>query len=176
MSLDKEISFTINGTKQTVAIPVSMNAVTLIRDVLKLSGTKIGCGEGECGACTILVDGESVNSCLMFAVEFDGREITTVEGIQQADGQLSDLQDNFVQQWATQCGFCTPGMIMQGTYMVNKNEAMTREEIARGIEGNICRCTGYKKILDALETTITDNVAKNNVAKHQETNIEKSHD
>jgi len=167
MSLAKEIKFTINGTKQVVTIPVSMNAVTLIRDVLKLSGTKIGCGEGECGACTILVDGVSVNSCLMFAVEFDGREITTVEGIQKDDGTLSDLQDNFVKQWATQCGFCTPGMIMQGTYMANKNQPMSREEIARGIEGNICRCTGYKKIIDAMDTTINANV---------KTNVEKSHD
>jgi len=153
MSLDKKIKFTINGTKQELAIPVSMNAVTLIRDVLKLSGTKIGCGEGECGACTILVDGVSVNSCLMFAVEFDGRDITTIEGIQDGD-KLSDLQQNFVGEWATQCGFCTPGMIMQGTYMVNKNEKMSRDEIKRGIEGNICRCTGYKKIIDAMEKTI----------------------
>jgi len=154
MSLAKEIKFTINGTKEIVNIPVSMNAVTLIRDVLKLSGTKIGCGEGECGACTILVDGESVNSCLMFAVEFDGREITTVEGIQNDDGSLSNLQQSFVNEWATQCGFCTPGMIMQGTYMAKNNESMTREEIARGIEGNICRCTGYKKIIDAMDTAI----------------------
>jgi len=153
MSLDKKIKFTINGTKQELAIPVSMNAVTLIRDVLKLSGTKIGCGEGECGACTILVDGVSVNSCLMFAVEFDGRDITTIEGIQDGD-KLSDLQQNFVGEWATQCGFCTPGMIMQRTYMVNKNEKMSRDEIKRGIEGNICRCTGYKKIIDAMEKTI----------------------
>ncbi len=167
MSLSKEIKFTINGKNEVVTIPVSMNAVTLIRDVLKLSGTKIGCGEGECGACTILVDGESVNSCLMFAVEFDGREITTVEGIQHKDGQLSDLQDNFVKEWATQCGFCTPGMIMQGTYMVNKKQPMTREEVARGIEGNICRCTGYKKIIDAIETTVNANV---------ESTCENSHD
>lgn len=156
MSLDKQITFTINGSKQEVTIPVTMNAITLIRDVLKLSGTKLGCGEGECGACTILVDGISVNSCLMFAVEFDGREIITVEGIQE-EQQLSDLQDNFVKHWATQCGFCTPGMIMQGTYLVNKKEKMSREQIKRGIEGNICRCTGYKKIVDALETTIENN-------------------
>ncbi len=157
MSLAKEIKFTINGMQQVVSIPVSMNAITLIRDVLKMSGTKLGCGEGECGACTILVDGQSVNSCLMFAVEFDGRDITTVEGIQQKDGQLSPLQHNFVQQWATQCGFCTPGMIMQGTYLVNKKQPMSRDEIKRGLEGNICRCTGYKKIIDAMETTIENN-------------------
>ncbi len=166
MSLSKEIKFTINGKQEVVTIPVSMNAVTLIRDVLKLSGTKIGCGEGECGACTVLVDGESVNSCLMFAVEFDGREITTVEGIQQTDGQLSNLQDNFVKEWATQCGFCTLGMIMQGTYMVNKNEPMTREEIASGIEGNICRCTGYKKIIDAIETTVNANAGSSSEKSH----------
>ncbi len=153
MSLSKQIKFTINGTRQEVDIPVSMNAITMIRDVLKLSGTKLGCGEGECGACTIIVDGQSVNSCLMFAVEFDGRDITTIEGIQEGD-QLSDLQNNFVGEWATQCGFCTPGMIMQGTYLVNKNEKLSRDEIKRGIEGNICRCTGYKKIIDAMEKTI----------------------
>ncbi len=149
MSLEKEIRFVLNGTPTTVAVPVTMNALGMIRDRLKLTGTKSGCEEGECGACTILVDGTSVNACLMFAVDCDGRELVTIEGIRTADG-LSPLQQLFVEEWAIQCGFCTPGMVMQGTYLLSQNPEMSVEEIKRGIEGNLCRCTGYKKVIDAI--------------------------
>lgn len=149
MSLEKEIRFVLNGTPTTAAVPVTMSALGMIRDRLKLTGTKSGCEEGECGACTILVDGTSVNACLMFAVDCDGRELVTIEGIRTADG-LSPLQQLFVEDWAVQCGFCTPGMVMQGTYLLSQNPEMSVDEIKRGIEGNLCRCTGYKKVIDAI--------------------------
>lgn len=149
MSLEKEIRFVLNGKPKSAAVPVTMSALAMIRDRLKLTGTKSGCEEGECGACTILVDGTSVNACLMFAVDCDGRELVTIEGIRTADG-LSPLQQLFVEDWAVQCGFCTPGMVMQGTYLLSQNPEMSVEEIQRGIEGNLCRCTGYKKVIDAI--------------------------
>ncbi len=153
MSLEQEIKFVLNGKPTAVTVPVTMSTLEMIRDTLKLTGTKCGCEEGECGACTILVDGISVSSCLMFAVDCDGRELTTIEGLQTKEG-LSELQKAFVEQGAVQCGFCIPGMIMQGTYLLNHNPEMTVEEIKRGIEGNLCRCTGYKKVIDAIAVTL----------------------
>ncbi len=149
MSLEKEIRFFLNRNLTTLAVPVTMSTLDMIRDRLKLTGTKSGCEEGECGACTILVDGVSVNACLMFAVDCDGCELVTIEGVRTADG-LSPLQQLFVAEWAVQCGFCTPGMVMQGTYLLSRNEEMSVDDIKRGIEGNLCRCTGYKKVVDAI--------------------------
>jgi len=154
-SVQHEINFTLNGKPVTVSVPLHWNALTLLRERLDLTGTKYGCGEGECGACTILVDGISVNSCLMFAVDCDGREITTIEGIATEAG-LNMLQGQFVKQWAVQCGFCSPGMIMQGMYLIKNNPRMSKDEIKRGIEGNLCRCTGYSKIIDAIAETLHD--------------------
>jgi carbon-monoxide dehydrogenase small subunit len=153
MSAKQEISFTLNGRPVRAEVPLEMSTIAMLRDVFKLLGTKLGCGEGECGACTILVDGVSANSCLMFAVDCDGREITTIEGVQTEAG-LSILQEEFVKHGAVQCGFCTPGMIMQGTYLLRQNPAMTLDEIKRGIEGNICRCTGYRKVIDAIASAL----------------------
>ena len=153
MSLEQEIKFVLNGKPTAVMAPVTMSTLEMIRDKLKLTGTKCGCEEGECGACTILVDGISVSSCLMFAVDCDGRELTTIEGLQTKEG-LSALQQAFVDEGAVQCGFCIPGMIMQGTYLLNHNPQMTVEEIKRGIEGNLCRCTGYKKVIDAIAVAL----------------------
>jgi len=153
MSVKQAISFTLNGSAVHVDVPVDMDTLTMIRDVLGLTGTKLGCGEGECGACTILVDGASVNACLMFAVDCDGREITTIEGLRTAEG-LDVLQRAFVEHGAVQCGFCTPGLVMQGTYLLGRNPAMTVEDIKRGIEGNLCRCTGYKKVIDAIASAV----------------------
>jgi carbon-monoxide dehydrogenase small subunit len=153
MSARQEISFSLNGRPVRVEVPLEMSTLSMLRDELKLTGTKLGCGEGECGACTILVDGISTNSCLMFAVDCDGREITTIEGVQTEAG-LSILQEEFVKRGAVQCGFCTPGMIMQGTYLLRQNPAMTVDEIKRGIEGNICRCTGYQKVIDAIASAL----------------------
>ncbi len=153
MSLEKEISFTLNDRPVTVRVPVQMDTLTMIRDVLKLTGTKYGCGEGECGACTILVDSAAVNSCLMFAVDCEGRELTTIEGVRTAAG-LAILQEEFVKKGAVQCGFCTPGMIMQGTYLLRRHPDLDVEGIKRGIEGNLCRCTGYTKIIDAIASAL----------------------
>lgn len=148
-SITHEINFSLNGKEVSAKVPVHWNTLSMLRDSFHLTGSKLGCGEGECGACTILVDGKSVNSCLMFAVDCEGRDILTIEGVATEAG-LSLLQNEFVQQWAVQCGFCSPGMIMQGMYLIKKNPRMNRDEIKRGLEGNLCRCTGYKKIIDAI--------------------------
>jgi carbon-monoxide dehydrogenase small subunit len=149
MSLQQEIEFTLNGVPTRVRVPVHMSALDMIRGVVGLTGTKYGCGEGECGACTILLDGVSVNSCLLFAVDCDGRNLTTIEGL--ADDPIGQkLEKAFVEAGAVQCGFCTPGMVMQSRELLAKNPHPTREEIQRGIEGNLCRCTGYVKIVDAV--------------------------
>jgi carbon-monoxide dehydrogenase small subunit len=149
MSLTVEISFTLNGSPAKVSVPASMTTLAMLRDVMNATGTKYGCGEGECGACTILVDGVSVNSCLMFAVECDGRTITTVEGV-AADAANDPLRDSLVEHGGVQCGFCTPGMVVQSKWLLEKHKHPTRHQIERGLEGNICRCTGYKKIVDAV--------------------------
>ncbi len=153
MSVEQEIRFVLNGKPTRIAVPVTLSTLEMIRDRLKLTGTKCGCEEGECGACTVLLDGISFNSCLLFAVECDGRELTTIEGLQTKKG-LSELQQAFVEQGAVQCGYCIPVMIMQGTYLLNKKPDMTEEEIKRGIEGNLCRCTGYKKVIDAIASAL----------------------
>ncbi len=153
MSFKQEISFTLNGVTTAVSIPVHMTTLTMLREVLQLTGTKLGCGEGECGSCTILVDKVATNSCIMFAVDCDGRDISTIEGVQTAQG-LDLLQQEMVAHGAVQCGFCTPGMVMQGTAMLRENPEMTEDEIKSGLEGNLCRCTGYKKVIDAFASAL----------------------
>ena len=144
------IDFTLNGVPTRVTVPLRMSALEMIRNVTGLTGTKYGCGEGECGACTILLDGVSLNSCLLFAVECDGRQVTTVEGL--ADDPLGRrIGKAFVDAGAVQCGFCTPGMVVQARRLLEKNPRPSREDIQRGLEGNLCRCTGYVKIIDAIE-------------------------
>ena len=149
MSLKREIRFNLNGAPTVVEVPVTMNALTMLREELDLTGTKYGCGEGECGACTILVDGESVNACLMFAVDCDGREVATIEGIAD-DPDCDALRQAYVKYGAVQCGFCTPGMVVQSKAILDSNPHPDRSQIQRGLEGNLCRCTGYKKIIDAV--------------------------
>lgn len=149
MSLTHEIAFTLNGIARRAAVPVTMSALEMLRDVLRLTGTKYGCGEGECGACTILVDGLSMNACLMFAVDCDGRTVQTIEGI-AADPASQPLRDALVREGGVQCGFCTPGMVVQATHVLAKHPGANRDTVARGLEGNLCRCTGYKKIVDAV--------------------------
>jgi carbon-monoxide dehydrogenase small subunit len=143
------IAFTLNGSPKRLAVPLGMSALDAIRDVLGLTGTKYGCGEGECGACTIVIDGVSVNSCLAFAVDLDGRKVTTVEGV-AADPALAKLRDALVEAGGVQCGFCTPGIVVQAKYLIDNGLAGSRAAIKRGLEGNLCRCTGYKKIIDAV--------------------------
>jgi carbon-monoxide dehydrogenase small subunit len=151
MPLDHEIEFTLNGAPRRVAVATDMSALTMLRETLGLSGTKYGCGEGECGACTVLLDGRPVNSCLLFAVDCDGRELVTIEGL-AADPMAERVQRAFVEHGAVQCGFCTPGLVMQAKSLVERHPGADRDAIARGIEGNLCRCTGYRKIIDAIES------------------------
>jgi carbon-monoxide dehydrogenase small subunit len=153
MSLNKEINFRLNGRPVSVTVPVTMNTLSMLRDVLDLTGTKYACGEGECGACTIRLDGITINSCLMYAVDCDGRELATIEGL-KTEKALHPMQKAFVDHGAIQCGFCMPGMIMQADYLVENNPGLNREEIQRGLEGNVCRCTGYTKVLDAVTAVV----------------------
>lgn len=144
------INFTINGENQQLDIPAGMTALELIRDKLELKGTKEGCGIGECGACTIIVDGRAVNACLMFAAQLDGREISTVESLDQAD-ELDPIQEAFAKQHAVQCGFCTPGLLMSTHALLTEKSNPDRSEIVKAISGNLCRCTGYHSIIAAIE-------------------------
>ena len=149
MSLKHDIEFTLNGVQRRVSVDLAMNALAMLRDVIGLTGTKYGCGEGECGACTIQVDGVSLNSCLMFAVDCHGRNVTTIEGLAN-DSKADALRAAFVEHGAVQCGFCTPGLIMQADHLMHKHPHADAQSVKRGIEGNLCRCTGYKKIVDAI--------------------------
>ncbi len=144
-----ELDFTVNGEPVSVTVPPVRTAAEVLREELGLTGTKIGCGEGECGACTILLDGEAVTSCLLPAARLRGREVTTIEGLAGPDGALHPVQQAFVDCGAVQCGFCTPGMVMRTVAFLRENPDPTDREIARSIEGNLCRCTGYVKIPEA---------------------------
>jgi len=149
MSANCDIAFTLNGVKRELTVPAQMSALEMLRDRLGLTGTKYGCGEGECGACTILVDGSTVNSCLMFAADCDGRELVTIEGVAVSEAG-ERLRDAFVANGAVQCGFCTPGLMVQATHLIEHHPDADEAAIRRGIEGNLCRCTGYRKIIDAI--------------------------
>lgn len=144
------ICVTINGETKELDISPGISALELIRDVLELKGTKEGCGIGECGACTIVVDGRAVNACLMFAAQLDGRDILTVEGLGQT-GELHPIQEAFAAQHAVQCGFCTPGLLMSTHALLKDNPYPDRQEIMKAISGNLCRCTGYQSIIAGIE-------------------------
>ncbi|MEW6229384.1 MAG: (2Fe-2S)-binding protein [Bacillota bacterium] len=144
------VSVFVNGERVEREVPASRTLLEFIREDLGLTGTKEGCGKGECGACTVLLDGAPVNSCLVLAYQADGRSVTTIEGLAQ-DGSLHPIQEAFVTEGAVQCGFCTPGMILAAKALLDANPAPSREEIRRGISGNLCRCTGYAKIIKAIE-------------------------
>ncbi|MGB9660510.1 MAG: (2Fe-2S)-binding protein [Moorellaceae bacterium] len=140
----------VNGRPISVSISPTLRLLDVLRDVLRLTGTKEGCGEGECGACSVIMDGELVNSCLVMAPQAQGKEIITIEGLAE-NGELHPLQEAFLAAGAVQCGFCTPGMILAAKALLDKNPEPTRQEIATAISGNLCRCTGYTKILEAVE-------------------------
>jgi len=144
-----EIRFTVNGQSEHATVPATMTLLDLLRDRLALTGTKEGCGIGECGACTVLLDGNPITSCLMLAVEADGRNIETIEG-EAIGGELSVLQQAFIDEGAIQCGFCTPGMIMSARGLLNRTPNPSDEEIIEAIAGNLCRCTGYEAIVAAV--------------------------
>jgi len=144
------VSFRINGEPQTLTVAATTTLLEVIRDRLHLTGTKEGCGIGECGACTVLLDGAPVTSCLILAAEVDGASIETIEG-EAKNGRLSELQQAFIDAGAVQCGFCTPGMIMSARGLLRRNPDPSEEEIVEAISGNLCRCTGYAAIVDAIK-------------------------
>ena len=145
------ITVTVNGKAEYLAVPSHMTLLEMLREQLTLTGTKNGCSAGECGACTVLVDGEPVNSCMMLAVEADGCEITTVEGLAGEDGQLTWLQEAFVDLNAVQCGFCTSGMLLSAHALLQRRPHPTEGEIREALVGNLCRCTGYLRIVKAVQ-------------------------
>jgi aerobic carbon-monoxide dehydrogenase small subunit len=144
-----EISFVVNGKSETVRVPAMERLLDVLRNNLGLTGTKEGCGEGECGSCSILLDGMLVNSCLIPALQADGAKIVTIEGL-AADGRLQSLQQAFLDCGGAQCGICTPGMILASLHLLKKKPQPTLEEIREGLSGNLCRCTGYMQIFDAV--------------------------
>jgi len=144
------VSFILNGERKDVEVSPEMTLLELLRKVLGLTGTKEGCGEGECGACTVLLDGRPVYSCLLLAAQVDGREVETIEGV-GTEEEPHPLQQAFVRKGAVQCGFCTPGMIMTAKALLEENPRATRSEIREAIVGNLCRCTGYWQIIEAIE-------------------------
>ena len=143
------ISLIVNGTEEQIQVPSNMTLLHALRDKLGFTGTKNGCEAGECGACTVLVDGEPMNSCLVLAVELNGREITTVEGLVE-NGKLTPLQQAFSDLNAVQCGYCTPGMLMSATALLRRNPHPSETDIQEALVGNLCRCTGYQRIIDAV--------------------------
>jgi carbon-monoxide dehydrogenase small subunit len=143
------INFTLNGRPVSVEAPATVNLLTLLRDYLNVTSVKFGCEQGNCGACTIIIDGEAVNSCLVLAQTVHGREVVTVEGIGTQE-ELHPLQTAFTEYYAAQCGFCTPGMLMASKSLLDHNPHPTRDEVVDGIVGNVCRCTGYNKIIEAV--------------------------
>jgi carbon-monoxide dehydrogenase small subunit len=145
----KEISFTLNGKPYTLSVKPWKTLLELIREDLSFTGTKEGCGHGECGSCTVIMGGKTVNSCLVPALEADDQEIITIEGLFDGD-TLHPIQEAFVQQAGMQCGFCTPGMIMSAKALLDKKPNPSEEEIREGIAGNFCRCTGYTKIIESI--------------------------
>jgi len=153
-----EISFSINGKREHRSIRSSMLLIDLIRDHLGLTGTKPGCLEGECGACSVLVDGAAINSCLYLALNVDGKEVTTIEGL-SLHGKMDAVQEAMIRHGSIQCGFCSPGMAISIKSLKNRykltGKKPSREEIKKGLEGNLCRCTGYVKIIDAAEDILS---------------------
>ena len=144
-----DVAFTVNGETVHLSVSPDTSLVDALRDDLELTGTKQGCGEGECGACSVLLNGKVVNSCLVLAAECAGSEVLTIEGLGRS-GKLHPIQEAFVQNGAVQCGFCTPGMIMAAYALLQENPSPSEAAVRRALEGNLCRCTGYRKIIDAV--------------------------
>ena len=149
--MKKRISFVLNGEPAEVEIEPHLTLLQLLRNNLELLGTKEGCGMGECGACTVILDGKTVNSCIFPALEVEGKSITTIEGLADVQGSLHPIQKAFIEYGAIQCGFCTPGMVLSAKALLEENPKPTAEEIRNGIAGNICRCTGYLQIIQAIK-------------------------
>ena len=150
MTETHSIQVTVNGEREWLDVPANLTLLNLLREKLALTGAKNGCAAGECGACTVMMDGEPVNSCMVLAVEADGREILTVEGLSR-DGQLDALQQAFVDEGGVQCGFCTPGMLISARALLNRCPDPSEDEIREALVGNLCRCTGYTRIVAAVQ-------------------------
>ncbi len=148
--MKKEITMTVNGDIYRLAVDPWRTLNEVLRNDLNLTGTKLGCGTGDCGACTVLVDGRTVSSCLTLAVEVDGKEVTTIEGLAPSGEELHPIQKAFIEKGAIQCGFCTPGMELSAFYLLKNNPRPTEMEIREALSGNLCRCTGYNKIVEAI--------------------------
>lgn len=146
----QNIELIVNGDRYEVAVEPNRMLVDVLREDLGLTGTKIGCAQGDCGACTVLMDGVSISSCLTLAVEAHQRDITTIEGLATSPQDLHPIQESFVQHGAVQCGYCTPGMVMSAKHLLDNNPKPNEEEIRQGLSGNLCRCTGYNKIVEAI--------------------------
>jgi carbon-monoxide dehydrogenase small subunit len=145
-----KVRVTVNGAAQEAEVDSRLLLVHFLRDVLRLTGTHVGCDTTHCGACTVLLDGVPVKSCTVLAVQADGREVMTVEGLEK-DGQLHPIQEGFFQEHGLQCGYCTPGMMMTGYALIKANKKPTEEDVRRAISGNLCRCTGYVNIVKAVQ-------------------------
>jgi len=150
-SKTSEIRLTINGREYVIDVPPNLTLQQMLKDKFALTGTKRGCGRGECGSCTVLMDGMAVNGCLTLALECDGAALETVEA-EAKDGELSELQRAFIEHGAIQCGFCTPGMVMSARSLFDRNPEPTHEDVIEAIAGNLCRCTGYEAIIEAIES------------------------
>jgi carbon-monoxide dehydrogenase small subunit len=148
--MKKAINLSVNGIPRSDEVEPRMLLVHYLRDVLSLTGTHVGCETSLCGACTVLLDGQAVKSCTVFAVQADGASITTIEGLAK-NGELHPVQEGFWERHGLQCGYCTPGMIMTATQLLDRNTNPSREEICHGLEGNLCRCTGYQHIIEAVQ-------------------------
>ena len=148
---EREVKFELNGEGVSLLVPANMTLLEVLRDVLGLTGTKEGCGQGECGACTVLVDNKPINSCLRLISQVDGRKVTTIEALDQG-GQLDVIQQKFIEAGAVQCGYCTPGMILSARALLLENPDPSEKEIRTAISGNLCRCTGYTKIVRAIKS------------------------
>jgi carbon-monoxide dehydrogenase small subunit len=152
--MPREVKFKLNGNQMQMVIEDHWTLLHLLREELGLTGTKEGCGSGECGACTVIVDGMAVNSCLYSAVEVDGAEVLTIEGLAAADGTLHPLQKSFVENGGIQCGFCSPGMILSAKALLDENPYPSEAEIKHALAGNLCRCTGYVPIFQSVQAVI----------------------
>lgn len=160
--MNKNVTFILNGCEVTATVNGSMRLLDLLRGPLGMTGTKGGCGEGECGACTVIVDGLAVNSCLFPAAEIDGKNVTTIEGLRSMDNELSIIQQAFVDAAGIQCGYCTPGMILSAKALLDDNADPNDDEIREALAGNLCRCTGYVQIIDSVK------LAANRMKKNDE--------
>lgn len=153
------LNMSVNGVEVSVDIKPYERLIDVLRERLNLTGTKEGCGVGECGACTVIVDGKTVNSCLVLAASMEGKSITTIEGLMENE-KLHPIQESFIRHHALQCGFCTPGLILSAKALLDENPNPSREEIKIGISGNLCRCTGYEQVVEAIEDVAQHNVNK----------------